>query len=617
MKRSLLLAFAALTALPVMANAQTYDRMVSFGDSLTDNGNLFLVSGQPPAPYNRRFTNQLTWAEYMAGTMATGANSPATTAGSINFAFGGSRTDTVATPGPGIATQVNGMFLGAGGTLGGRNVISMWGGANDLFQALPGAGANPATAASVMTGVATTAATNIYNSLNALTAAGGKTFLVFNLPELGGSPQFSADPSASGLSTLSSQAFNSSLNTRVNQLAAANTSVNYVQVDMATAFNMILANPSAYGFANVTQQCVLVTACVTGSDAVRNTYLFWDGVHPTGGGQRAVAAIATQLLYTQSLTSGVGALAEGSYTNRLGQASDAGRRGTYKASEGEGYSYMELIGSQASRDMNLSAQSTVGGAVATTKETALDQDLKGFRAGVVTMLSANKTLTIGGALLAGDVEGMGVDANANDISLDAGLTWHNGKAFYGINVGAGQTLYSNYRRGTLLKPINLSKNQVTATSYSAGFTAGHSHKSDKGSLTPMLRVNYTTATMDGFTEIGEIAHVKFENRNVSSLNAAVELHGTHAMSDTMMIGGMIGYEGHLSQDNGDLKGKLQNNTAKAFTQKLGDLSAPGVLVGLGVSKNMGDFKVKVKYSGTFGEEDTTSQSGMISVSRNF
>ena len=52
-----LLGATALSLLATAASAQTFSRVVSFGDSLTDNGNFFKFSlltkgvGSPPAPY--------------------------------------------------------------------------------------------------------------------------------------------------------------------------------------------------------------------------------------------------------------------------------------------------------------------------------------------------------------------------------------------------------------------------------------------------------------------------------------------------------------------------------------------------------------------------------------
>lgn len=64
-------------------------RVVVFGDSLSDNGNLFAQTGQPPAPYFQgRFSNGPVWVEQLFGPL----NSPIQgtgVAGNVDLAFGG------------------------------------------------------------------------------------------------------------------------------------------------------------------------------------------------------------------------------------------------------------------------------------------------------------------------------------------------------------------------------------------------------------------------------------------------------------------------------------------------------------------------------------------------
>ena len=85
------------------ASAQSYDRLVVFGDSLSDNGNLYLASGgtQPPSPpyYQGRFSSGPVWTELLG---FNAANFTGSVSGSINYAFGGSRTDATTTPPPGM-----------------------------------------------------------------------------------------------------------------------------------------------------------------------------------------------------------------------------------------------------------------------------------------------------------------------------------------------------------------------------------------------------------------------------------------------------------------------------------------------------------------------------------
>ena len=130
---AVLCAAAAFGMMATGAQAQDYGRVVVFGDSLSDNGNL--GPSAPPAPYvGGRFSNGPTWVEQLGYTLAhPGGN----VNGSIDYAFGGARTDNQASP-PGMQVQLS-MYTGAGGTFHGNDLVTVWGGANNLFQAIPGA----------------------------------------------------------------------------------------------------------------------------------------------------------------------------------------------------------------------------------------------------------------------------------------------------------------------------------------------------------------------------------------------------------------------------------------------------------------------------------------------
>ena len=139
-------ALAALTVAAVggvasAASAQSYNRLVVFGDSLSDNGNLFAATGgaSPTAPnFQGRFSNGQVFTELLgfnAGRSAAGAS----VTGSINYAYGGARTDSSAFP-PGMRNQLL-AYTGAGGTFRSTDLVSILGGANNIFQGLPAAGA--------------------------------------------------------------------------------------------------------------------------------------------------------------------------------------------------------------------------------------------------------------------------------------------------------------------------------------------------------------------------------------------------------------------------------------------------------------------------------------------
>ena len=288
------LTLAAGVALAGTANAQSYDRLVVFGDSLSDNGNLFLLSGgtQPPAPFyfQGRFSTGPVFVELLGfslGRFAAGDSN----AGSINYAFGGARTDLSGFP-PGMRTQLN-AYLGGGGTFDSNDLVSILGGANNIFQGLPAAGAsiNPAGA---IQPVSLSAAADINLLVDSVAAAGAGTILVSNLPKLSLTPQFGGT-TAAPLADYAVTTFNGALLTGLNTVAANRPGTNIILMDLFKIGDTIAGNPTAFGVTNVTQPCfnqVALTLCSNPDD-----YFYLDGVHPTAAGHRAIASLANDYLY--------------------------------------------------------------------------------------------------------------------------------------------------------------------------------------------------------------------------------------------------------------------------------------------------------------------------------
>lgn len=104
------LPFTLITELPKAAfsaslSTQNFDAIYVFGDSFSDEGNIFKYTGGsiPPSPpyFQGHFSNGLVWVEYLANKLGTT---------STNFAYGGFSTgigNAVAPelPLPGLLTQ--------------------------------------------------------------------------------------------------------------------------------------------------------------------------------------------------------------------------------------------------------------------------------------------------------------------------------------------------------------------------------------------------------------------------------------------------------------------------------------------------------------------------------
>src|SRR5690606_11385215 len=183
-----------------------------------------------PPYYQGRFSNGQVFTELLgfdAGRYTAGA--PVT--GSVNYAFGGARTDNAANP-PGMRNQLL-AYLGGGGTFGDNDLVSILGGANNIFQAFPAAAGNPATAQATMQAVATSAAGDINFIVDSVASAGAGTILVTNLPRMGITPQFSASnplvgQQGSALADFSGTTFNSALSAGLFTVAANNPNSNII-----------------------------------------------------------------------------------------------------------------------------------------------------------------------------------------------------------------------------------------------------------------------------------------------------------------------------------------------------------------------------------------------------
>jgi outer membrane lipase/esterase len=612
---------AALAAGSGMASAQQFNRSVVFGDSLSDNGNLFATTGQPPAPYNRRFTNQLVWSEYLFGS-ATGVAtlSPATVnAGNVNLAFGGARTDNAANsngPIPGTGTQIA-LFLGNGGRFGANDVVSLWGGANNLFQALPGAAANPANAQAIMTASAASAAADVGAQVRQLAAAGARTILVYGLPDLGGTPQFGGT-AAQSLSTFSSITFNAALAQQTAAAAAANPDANIITVDSAGLFDAIRQNPGAFGVANATQQCIQVAACVLGGTAAQNTFLFWDGVHPTATGHQIVAAAALEYLAAPSRAAVAGAaLSDTAFALRRSAAVDAlATLGRVNAAPGKTEFFVNLTGMTGQQDGTFrnGVLATAGSSSGRSHEFASG----GVRLGVAH--NFGNGWTVGGALYAqtGTIDGKRVNFSANNTQLgvDALARYAPGSGFF-VNLGLGLNADSvtDFERRTVGPLFNTGT--AMGTSFSAMLEVGQDYRMGSATITPVGRVGYIRTEFGQWNEAGAVAPVSHFARTVQAMTAAAELRGAVMLSPGVKLTAVVGYEGYIGAQADAVSGRLVSNSARPFSVNVRDPISPGFLFGLGAEAAVGTWTAQANYRGTLGERSHMTHSFSLGAKTSF
>jgi outer membrane lipase/esterase len=283
-KLALVLAAAATLTCPVLAQAGQFDKILVFGDSLSDDGNLYAMTGEQllPPPYSQgRASNGDVWVEYLADELETplvnmafvGAQTgfglqetPPSIAGPLDLTQGDLRI-------PAIGTQISQYLLLDKPTE--DSLVVIWGGANDIFfgQANNFLSVN-----------------NISQHIRKLAQNGAETFLVPNMPPLEKTPfgLYSSVDIQLALYYLSID-FNERLQAELNSLEQE-LGVTIIQFDVHSLLNAVIADPSTYGFDDVETPSIIF-----GADPPEG-YLFFDDVHPTTQGHAVLAEFAEYVI---------------------------------------------------------------------------------------------------------------------------------------------------------------------------------------------------------------------------------------------------------------------------------------------------------------------------------
>ncbi len=293
------LIFAILLVFFSNAYAKQLDKFVVFGDSLSDNGNLYeyLKHQLPPSPpyFEGRFCNGYVWVEQLAK-----AYYPDTWKQHIlNYAFGGagvswslddkrSSDDEVLFS---LGREIDSYLLAHQDKASPNSLFSVWIGANNYI-------ADHYDPEKIAAGVNK----GIRNSLELLAIKGAKHVLVITLPDMGKSPAARMIYSEKELS-LCTKFHNEGLRDTVVYLTNKYPDVQWILFDAETVFADALTTPEKYGFTNITDTCYqsLVNSIISeGEDKqfilkmsaslIENSqlakdacqgYFFFDPVHPT------------------------------------------------------------------------------------------------------------------------------------------------------------------------------------------------------------------------------------------------------------------------------------------------------------------------------------------------
>ncbi len=548
----LIVGAVALALAASSAHAQRFSGVISFGDSLSDAGNVGLVQNPAGGPSQSFTTNpDPVMVELLARYF--GQTQTASLAGGSNFSFGGacalSATGPTSPPCssfavPRLDTQI-GLHLGAGAA-NPNALYTVWMGANDLFGAIPVWASNPATASANATVGGIPVATAVVQQVARLQAAGARNIVVLNLPNLGATPQFSSGPLAAAgpLGTLATVGYNQALSQGLASLG-----VGIIPINVFGLVDEIRANPGTFGFTNVTG-----TACNLGiipggsslfcnpnalvAPGANNTYFFADGVHPTGAAHRMLAQVTIATINAPTIVSMAPEASIAAYDSHgsainnslfdeyLGEREDGSVRTYFTVGGGSG----SFEGSDFSPSTDLNSFNITGGANYRANETFTfglsasigNQNLDPVGATIdanTVLFSGYGVLNFGGfninAILSGGSSNLDI---ARSIVLGPAVRIENGETD-AAHVAAELNVGYVFRHGNLVHGpfAGVVWQEVTVGAYSEdGITstamnfneftresmvtrAGWQVKGDLGSIQPFARVAWNSEDEDGRT----------------------------------------------------------------------------------------------------------------------
>ncbi|STX50657.1 lysophospholipase A [Legionella busanensis] len=276
-----------------LVNANELNNVVVFGDSLSDNGNLYEYMRhripQSPPYYEGRFTNGPVWIEQL-----TNFYFPNQVKSHLyDYAFGGAAISDNAADDDILFTlnrEIKTYLLSHDNKASEQSLFIIWIGGNN-YLALP---ENEEEAnAIVVNGIA--------NGTEQLVKAGAKHILILTLPDLGRGPAARQLKAEEKLTRLSKH-HNELLKVALQKLRVKYPNVQFLYFETEGTVNRLLESPEEYGFTNTIDTCydvlvddisksstLLMAAKSAKIDETCEGYLFFDPVHPTTLAHRLIA----------------------------------------------------------------------------------------------------------------------------------------------------------------------------------------------------------------------------------------------------------------------------------------------------------------------------------------
>ncbi len=267
--------------------AQTaFSKLIVFGDSLSDTGNLAFVD--LPFPYfENRISDGLVLADYVAAEVNSSAQRSGHLLGQeqgFNFAVAGG--NIIGSDDEDLGSQVSAYLDRSNGIADPNALYLVFAGGNDLrdFRSRVNVDADISLAINTMDAL-----------LQRLVDAGARAFMVPNVANIGRIPETLAreagDPGISARAKSHTRRYNQALSVMLDKYRSM-PNLALVEFDLFTALESVLDNPVQNGFSTVTEGCfdpsefTIEAECLLFGFARRP---FFDNLHPSSATNRLIS----------------------------------------------------------------------------------------------------------------------------------------------------------------------------------------------------------------------------------------------------------------------------------------------------------------------------------------
>lgn len=602
--------FASFAAAAVAQN-RTFTSQYSFGDSLSDNGNLFALGRIPPAPYfNGRFSNGPVFTELLGNPLVPAAT-VSTQRGNLNFAVGGA---SVVLPGavPTLPQQIA-LYRLQGLPASPTDLFTVLAGANDLLSVLPAGAANPAQLDFVSTGLATVVAQNVQS----LITLGAKNIVVGGMPNLGATPRALAlggpGGAAAALGLRATNAYNAELQTRLQALASGATDVNLLYVDLQGFLDFLAQQHQALGFANATS-FYLAPAAQGGGVGDPNSYVFWDDIHPTARTHALLAAVITEQLNPETVVgfSAVPANAALALQGAEHAAIDArvsqvavSKRARGRADAYASYNYVDGARGREGWRPKFNFEAHV------------------VTAGVDYLLGDD--VIVGGAVSGGRMDAE-VSGRRGEFEVEDGTgrlygVWRGGPVSLILDGAYGVVRVKDLRRTTAFGGLP-TRAKTSGEVWGAGGKVLWAVDVGAINVRPWLGLRTTRVQLDAYTERDvPTLNMVFDEQEAESTSGEVGVDAAlnwKFAGRTLRLDGRVAWHGEMGSQTRTVSGRLANNVTRPTLLEIEDGDGDGVEVGgaatVFFAKN---WSASVGYAADIRTSDRVAHRGTISVQTGF